>query len=178
MTITELDTRTVKIIDSLLKLFLESNQGVYSQNKAYGILTSEIENLNTREIKDCFNLIEQLLDVGKSNQIKSIFIINKTKLNLYQNNGGIKQQYERLKSESILKQNLLTNNNELVGLQIQKLSNELDEKNLEFQKRLQAEQSDFFTTTTAKNKDQMLYIYIAIGTSLISLLLALLNYLK
>lgn len=83
------------------------------------------------------------------------------------------KKIERAKTEESEITNRQNKISELIELQIQKLANELDEKNIEFQEGLQNAQQEFFETTTEKNKEQLKTIWFAAIISAISLLVAI-----
>ena len=81
-------------------------------------------------------------------------------------------ELEILKIKKDIDSRITENQAEFYERIIKKLDTELSDKSINIQNQLQKEQSDFFTTSSQRNEDQMLYFKVMIFIGLLSLIVS------
>lgn len=100
MKLLDLDERTVLIIDSLLEYFVNSSstERQFIAMDIWKKLQTEIKGVKISDIRECLELIDELLEVGKYNNPKQFFTIDRTRLNIFHSKGGIYEKDRKSKN--------------------------------------------------------------------------------
>lgn len=94
MRLSDLDERNVSVIESILEYCHNTPKKHFQHQHIFSAIRGKYSDLQRTEIRDFFNIMDELLDVGtyKSEQIR--FYVDRIKIKAFLSNGGIRKFIE------------------------------------------------------------------------------------